>query len=75
MQCQASKLVRRRGDKYLEKEGRIMLRICALFKEGREHRVHRVAMTTFWRIMMVKSAQPGEGGDGERPPPFTLSTI
>jgi hypothetical protein len=26
-------------------------------------------------IMMVKSAQPGEGGGVARPPPFTLSTI
>jgi hypothetical protein len=25
--------------------------------------------------MMAKSAQPGEGGGGARPPPFTLSTI
>ncbi len=26
------------------------------------HRVHRVAMTIFWRTMRVKSAQAGEGG-------------
>ncbi len=39
------------------------------------HRVHRVAMTTFWSAR-VKTVQAGEGGgEGARPPPFTISTV
>ncbi len=41
------------------------------------HRVHRVAMTTFWRTFHhIGKISPGWWGwGGSRPPPFTLSTI
>jgi hypothetical protein len=41
------------------------------------HRLHRVAMATFYGTFHNegKSAQAGEGGGSRRPPLFTISTI
>ncbi len=38
-------------------------------KKSSWHRVHRLAMTIFWRTMRVKSAQAGDSG-GYKPTPF-----